>query len=226
MVATGTFLLDAAVILLAARAGALALERVGQPGVIGEIVAGVALGPTLLGLLPGDPESALFPSGALEALQLVGQLGLVLFMFTMGWDLDLRIVRRRTRAAAAISTVSVVAPFALGLAVAAYLHPRHDTVAGVPVPFWPFALFVAAALSLTAFPVLARILGEMRLDGTEVGAVVLTAAAIDDVLGWGALAVALAVLASDGPLEYVRLVAEVALFSVGVMVLGRPLLRR
>ena len=92
---TGRILLDVAVILLAARAGGLLFARVGQPAVIGEIAAGVALGPTLLGALPGDPSSDLFPAGALDVLQLIGQLGLVLFMFGVGWDLDLRLVRRR-----------------------------------------------------------------------------------------------------------------------------------
>jgi K+:H+ antiporter len=226
MVATGTFLLDAAVIVIAARAGALALERVRQPGVIGEIIAGVALGPTLLGALPGDPSAALFPPGAQDDLKLVGQLGLVLLVFTVGWDLDLQVVRRRTGAATSISLVSIAVPFALGLALATYLHPGHDTVAGVSVPFWPFALFVSAALSLTAFPVLARILEDMRLAGTELGTLALTAAAVNDALGWGALAAALAALASDGPLTYLRIAAELVVFTAAVLLVVRPLLRR
>ena len=94
---TGRILLDVAVILVAARAGGALFERLGQPSVIGEIAAGIALGPTLLGALPGDPSSDLFPADALAVLQLIGQLGLVLFMFTVGWDLDLQIVRRRER---------------------------------------------------------------------------------------------------------------------------------
>ena len=151
---TGRILLDVAVILIAARAGGVLFERLGQPSVIGEIAAGIALGPTLLGLLPGDPSSDLFPADALAVLQLIGQLGLVLFMFAVGWDLDLKIVRHRERAAATVSIASILLPFALGLALAAHLHPEHDTVAGAAVPFWPFALFLGASLSLTAFPVL------------------------------------------------------------------------
>ena len=162
---TGRILLDVAVILVAARAGALLFERFGQPGVIGEIAAGVALGPTLLGALPGDPSSALFPADAMAVLRQIGQLGLALFMFTVGWDLDLRLVRRRERAAATVSVASIVVPFALGLALAVHLHPEHDSIAGAPVPFWPFALFVGASLSVTAFPVLARILRETGLAG-------------------------------------------------------------
>jgi Kef-type K+ transport system membrane component KefB len=221
---TGRMLLDVAVILLAARAGGLLFARVGQPAVIGEIAAGIALGPTVLGALPGDPSSDLFPPSALDVLRLVGQLGLVLFMFGVGWDLDLQLVRRREGAAAAVSVGSTLLPFALGLALALYLHPDHDVVAGEPVSFWPFALFVGASLALTAFPVLARILHESGLAATPLGALTLTAAAADDVIGWSVVAVALAALASSGPWDYVRIVLESALFIVVVVVAVRPLL--
>jgi Kef-type K+ transport system membrane component KefB len=223
---TGRILLDVAVILVAARAGRVLFERVGQPAVIGEIAAGVALGPTLLGVLPGDPASDLFPADARAVLQLIGQLGLALFMFTVGWDLDLRIVRRRERAAATVSIASILVPFALGLALAAHLHQGHGTVAGVAVPFWPFALFLGASLSLTAFPVLARILQETGLATTPMGALVLTAAAIDDVIGWSVLAVALAVLASSGAWDYLRFMLEIAVFVSVIVFVVRPLLHR
>jgi K+:H+ antiporter len=223
---TGRILLDVAVILVAARAGGLLFARLGQPAVIGEIAAGIALGPTLLGVLPGDPSSDLFPADALAVLQLIGQLGLVLFMFAVGWDLDLKIVRRRERAAATVSIASILLPFALGLALAAHLHPGHDTVAGTAVPFWPFALFLGASLSLTAFPVLARILQETGLMSTPMGALVLTAAAVDDVIGWSVLAIALAVLASSGAWDYLRLMLEIALFVGVVVIVVRPLLAR
>src|SRR5215213_327821 len=154
---TGRILLDVAVILAVARIGGFLFERLGQPGVMGEIVAGIALGPTLLGALPGDPSAALFPEDSRALLHAVGQIGLALFMFTVGWDLDLGLARRRERAALVISIASVVLPFVLGLALAAYLHPDY----GGDVPFWPFALFVGASLSLTAFPVLARMLEDI-----------------------------------------------------------------
>src|SRR3954471_5048860 len=151
MTVSATILLDVAVILVAARAGGVLFERLGQPSVIGEIAAGIALGPTLLGVLPGDPSSDLFPADALAVLKLIGQLGLVLFMFGVGWDLDLQLVCRRQGAALAVSVGSTLLPFALGLGLALYLHPDHDTVAGQAVPFWPFALFVGVSLALTAF---------------------------------------------------------------------------
>jgi Kef-type K+ transport system membrane component KefB len=219
---TGRILLDVAVILLAARAGGLLFARAGQPAVIGEIAAGVALGPTLLGALPGDPSSDLFPPGTVDVLRLIGQLGLVLFMFGVGWDLDLQLVRRREGAALTVSVGSTLLPFALGLGLAVYLHPDHDTVAGEAVPFWPFALFVGASLALTAFPVLARILRESGLAATPLGA--LTLAAADDEIGWSVVAVALAALASSGPWDYVRIALESALFVVVAVVVVRPLL--
>jgi len=155
---SGQVILDVAVILVAARIGAALFESLGQPGVIGEIVAGITLGPTILGALPGDPSAGLFPPEALEVLKGIGQLGLALFMFQIGWELDLDLVRRRERAAMLISLASVVVPFTLGIGLATYLHPRYAE----DVPFWPFALFVGAALSLTAFPVLARLLAQDR----------------------------------------------------------------
>ena len=214
-------LLDIAVILVAARVGGVLFERAGQPAVIGEIVAGIALGPTLLGALPGDPSTALFGEDSRSALDALGQIGLALFMFTVGWDLDLRLVRRRERAAVVISAASIVLPFGLGLGLAAYLHPTH----GAGVPFWPFALFIGAALSLTAFPVLARILEQTGLSRTGTGTLVLSAAAVDDVVGWTILAIALAVLASGDAWDYARIVVETALFAAVVVLVVRPLLR-
>ena len=219
---SGQVILDVAVILVAARIGAALFESFGQPGVIGEIVAGIALGPTILGAFPGDPSAGLFPPEAVDVLQGIGQLGLALFMFQIGWELDLDLVRRRERAAMLISLASVVVPFALGIGLATYLHPRYAE----DVPFWPFALFVGAALSLTAFPVLARLLAQLRLSHTPTGSLVLSAAAVDDILGWTALAIALAALASGSPWDYARIVIETALLVAVVVVLLRPLLAR
>ncbi|MET0686798.1 MAG: cation:proton antiporter [Solirubrobacteraceae bacterium] len=219
---SGQVILDVAVILVAARIGAALFESLGQPGVIGEIVAGITLGPTILGALPGDPSAGLFPPEALEVLKGIGQLGLALFMFQIGWELDLGLVRRRERAAMLISLASVVVPFTLGIGLATYLHPRYAE----DVPFWPFALFVGAALSLTAFPVLARLLAQLGLSQTPTGSLVLSAAAVDDILGWTALAIALAALSSGGPWDYARIVVETAILVAVVVVLLRPLFAR
>jgi Kef-type K+ transport system membrane component KefB len=223
---TARVTLDVAVILIAAWAGGRLFERVGQPAVLGEIAAGVALGPTLLGALPGDPAESLFPADAQTVLRPIGQLGLAVFMFTVGWDLNLKVIRRREAAAASVSILSMLLPFALGLGLAVYLHPEHDTIGGQTVPFGPFALFIGAALAMTAFPVLARILNELRLSATPLGALVLAAAAIDDVVGWTILAAALAVLEASSAWEYVRMVVECAGFVAVVLYVLRPLLRR
>ena len=220
----GIIALDVAVILVAARAGGLIFERLGQPAVIGEIAAGIALGPTLLGALPGDPSAALFPSDASDVVAAIGDIGLVLFMFTVGWQLDLGRVRQRERAAVLISLASIALPFALGLALAVHLHPAHDVVDSEPVPFAPFALFVGAALSVTAFPVLARILSDLGLARTALGSLALSAAAVDDVVGWTILAGALAVLASAGTWDYLLIVGETAVFVAAVAFLVKPVL--
>jgi Kef-type K+ transport system membrane component KefB len=218
----GMIALDVAVILLAARVGGLLFERFGQPAVIGEIAAGIALGPTLLGALPGDPSAVVFAADAGDAVAVIGDIGLVLFMFTVGWQLDLRRVRQRERAAVLISLASIVLPFALGLALALHLHPAHGVVDTEPVPFAPFALFVGAALSVTAFPVLARILSDSGLARTSLGSLALSAAAVDDVVGWTILAGALAVLASAGAWDYLLIVGETAVFVAAVALLVKP----
>lgn len=220
---TAIVLVDIAVIVLAARVAGSAFRRIGQPVVIGEIVAGILLGPTLLGALPGDLSSELFPSDVRPFLKVIGDLGLVLFMFMVGLQLDLRLVRRLRRAGA-ISASSVAVPFALGLVLAVWLHPSHDSVGGETVDFVPFALFIGAAMSITAFPVLARILLERGMHQTHLGALVLACAAVDDVLGWSVLALALASLGSQGQLTDVPLIllATVA-FALFMAFVARPL---
>ena len=206
-VSTGRILLDVAVILLAARAGGLLFARVGQPAVIGEIAAGIALGPTLLGALPGDPSSDLFPPGALDVLALIGQLGSCCSCSaSVGARPDAG-APARARSGRRLDRVDAAAIRARARA-RRLPAPRSRHRLGEPVPFWPFALFVGASLALTAFPVLARMLRELGLAGTRLGALTLTAAAADDLIGWSLVAVALALLASSGPWDYVRIALE------------------
>jgi Kef-type K+ transport system membrane component KefB len=219
---TAVFLLDIAVIVVAARLGAAAFRRLGQPGVIGEIVVGILLGPSLLGALPGDPSTDLFPLDTRSSLKALGDVGLIIFIFMVGLQLDLGLARRLERAAG-ISASSVALPFALGVLLAAAFYPSHDTVNGSEVDFVPFALFIGVAMSVTAFPVLARILAERGIHGTQIGALVLACAAVDDVLGWSILAVALAALAGGGGTSDVLLtLLETAAFAVGMVVIIRP----
>ena len=222
---TGTVLLDVAVILLVAYAMGRLSARVGQPPVIGQIVGGILLGPTLLGAMPGNLSAALFPAAVVSQLHVIGQLGLSVFMFTVGWDLDLTKVRRHAHAAGVISAASITLPFALGLALAAALYPEHRGP-DPSVDYWAFALFIAASLSITAFPVLARILTETGLADTLQGVTTLAAAAVDDVVGWTTLAMILAFVASGGVWGYTQVLGETMVFAWAMIRLVRPGLHR
>src|SRR4051812_48789302 len=137
--------------------------KLGQPAVVGEIIAGIMLGPSLLGALPGDLDTKLFPPDVRPYLNVLAQLGLVLFMFLVGLEVDLSFIRGREKIAFSVSIASIVLPFSLGFMLAVPLHARHDVVLGEQVGFLPFALFLGVAMSITAFPVLARILAERNM---------------------------------------------------------------
>lgn len=172
-----------------------AFRRLGQTPVIGEMVAGVLLGPSLLGQLFPSIESRLFPPASLPSLHLISQLGVVLFMFVVGLEVDVDRLRRRAQATFLISNAGIIVPFALGVWLSLYLHEQY---APPGVPFLPFALFIGTAMSITAFPVLARILTERRLNGTELGNLAIGCAAIDDVTAWCLLALVLALSRGEG----------------------------
>ncbi|MGK5550301.1 cation:proton antiporter domain-containing protein [Actinomadura kijaniata] len=190
-------LLDVAVILLAGLLLGRCAGRLRQPAVIGEIVAGVVLGPSVLGRLPGDPSALLFPAEVRPLLSAVAQVGLVLFMFVVGWEFEKQLAGH-ARATAGVSVGAVAVAFAFGVAVAFVLYPDHSTVAGRHVPFTAFAMFMGAALSVTAFPVLARILADRGMTRTRVGTVALASAAVGDVAAWCLLAYVSALVSSGG----------------------------
>lgn len=182
---TAILLAQICVIMLLSRAlGALA-ERIRQPRVIGEIVAGILLGPSLLAWLMPGPSAFLFPSPSFGVLNALSQLGLVLFMFMVGLGLNMKTLQRLGHVAVLVSHASIIAPMALGAALGLYLYPRLSSPA---VSFEGFALFMGAAMSVTAFPVLARILSERNLLGSRIGTMAITCAAVDDVTGWCVLA--------------------------------------
>jgi Kef-type K+ transport system membrane component KefB len=222
----GRLFVDLAVIVLVAHATGLLLKRFGQPAVLGEILGGIALGPTLLGAFPGDPSKMLFPVAVRPSLSAIGNVGLVLFMFLVGLEVDVGAVRRHDRALAAVSFCAVALPFGLGIGVAALLYPSHELVAGHKVGFVPFAMFIATALSITAFPVLARILADRRLQGTRLGELALTSAGVQDGVGWLLLAASLVALSGGGPAHLARIVAEAAAFAAVLLLVVRPLLAR
>jgi Kef-type K+ transport system membrane component KefB len=218
-------LIDMAVIVLVAHVAGLLLARMGQPAVLGEIIGGIALGPTLLGALPGDPSTALFPATVLGPLSAIGNVGLVLFMFVAGLEVELPVLRRYDRTLMAVSLGAVALPFALGFGVAVALLPSHQVIAGHEVPFLPRALFLATALSITAFPVLVRIVGDRGLANTELGQLAIGSAAVQDIAGWLLLAVALATLHGGGPGELARIAIEAVAFTVALVVVVRPILQ-
>ncbi|MGH9156096.1 MAG: cation:proton antiporter [Acidimicrobiales bacterium] len=207
--------LDIAVIMLVARAMGALFKRIRQPAVVGEIIAGIMLGPTLLGAFPGNLPSHLFPTDVRPFLNILAQLGLVIFMFIVGLELDMKLIRGNERIAAVISVASITLPFSLGFVLAAVLHGGHDIVRGEQVDFLPFALFIGASMSITAFPVLARILTERGMYRTPIGALTLACAAVDDIIAWSLLAVVVAVVESTGVWDLPRIL----LMSIGFVTL-------
>ena len=168
------------------------LKRFHQPAVIGEVIAGIVLGPSILGTCFPDamhcliPDTSTDPHGlVVSSLKTIAQLGVVLYMFIVGLELNLQKVGRQAKAAIAISHASIVVPFVLGALMALWLYPMLSTS---DVPFTSFALFLGVAMSITAFPILARILTDQRLDQTDLGVIALSCAATDDVTAWCLLA--------------------------------------
>jgi Kef-type K+ transport system membrane component KefB len=157
----------------------------GQPRVIGEMVAGIMLGPSLLGYFWPAATAFILPPHAQPALKIIAQVGVVLYMFLVGLELNAGLLRSRAHATVAISHASIITPFLLGSILALWLYPRLGTP---DVPFTSFALFMGVAMSITAFPVLARILTDRNMENTELGVVALSCAAIDDVTAWCLLA--------------------------------------
>ncbi|MQY12473.1 Na(+)/H(+)-K(+) antiporter GerN [Streptomyces sp. RB5] len=216
---------DIAVVLLVGSVLARLVRYLRQPPVVGEIIAGIALGPSLLGLLPGDPSEHIFPTEARPYLAVIAQVGLLVFMFAIGWEFEKGLLAGKRRTAGAVSIGSIALPFGLGLGLAALLYSRHDTVDGNHTSFTAFALFLGAAMSITAFPVLARILVEHRMTRTPAGALALAGAAINDVLAWCLLAVTAAIVTAGGAHEAMSQIAVLSAVYVSFMALAvRPLL--
>jgi Kef-type K+ transport system membrane component KefB len=188
-------LVQIGVVVIAARMVGLLFRRIHQPQVMGEMVAGILLGPSLLGWAAPAASAWLFPPASLGFLNSLSQIGLLVFMFLVGLELNPRLLREKRHAAVVISHASIVVPFMLGAALSLFLYPR---LSDDSVSFTGFALFMGAAMSVTAFPVLARILTERDLLRTRVGAVTIACAAVDDVTAWCILAGVVALVrASD-----------------------------
>ncbi len=180
-------------ILLAARLLGSGFQYAGQPRVVGEMTAGIVLGPSFLGIFFPSAFAHIFPASSLPTLTALSQLGLLLFMFAVGLEVDLNLVLKHRLAVVLTSNLSIFLPLVLGAGFAAAVYPA---LAGERITFVPFALFVGTAMSVTAFPVLARILKERNLLSTELGTIAISCAAVDDVTAWLLLAFLTAVVHS------------------------------
>ena len=199
------------------------MRWLGQPLVLAEVLAGILLGPSLLGWVAPEVMGTLFPASSLPVLKLVSQVGLILFMFLIGLELDPRVLRGQGRASVIISYTSLLVPFLLGVLAAWWLHPRLSEPS-MPLP--SFMLFLGAAMSMTAFPVLARILSERGLLRSKVGMLALTCAAVDDVTAWCLLAFIVSLVRASG-LVQAMYTTLFALLYIGFMLgLVRPFLAR
>lgn len=211
-------LLALVVIIVVARIVGALFRLVHQPAVIGEVIAGILLGPSLLGRVAPDVFAYLLPSSVVPFLGVIAQVGIILYMFLIGLELDTAQLRQRTGAAIAIAHASIVAPFLLGAGLALWLYPRLSTRG---VPFTAFALFMGVSMSVTAFPVLARILTDRRMHKTRLGAIALACAAVADVTAWCLLAFVVGVAQAEAG----RLLLTVALtagFIASMFFLVRP----
>ena len=218
------FFIAVVVILLFCRAVSWTIGRVGQPPVVGEMVAGVLLGPSLLGAIAPRVEHELFPAVLKPVLYIAGQIGLVAFMFQAGHEFRSHLDRHIARAAAIVSTAGILAPSALGVLLALGAHGRVGIfVSGVSPTVTES--FVGVALAITAFPMLARIITERGLSGTRYGSLALASGAIDDVVAWCLLAGVLAV-ASGRPKPILIALGGIVVFALLVFYVARPLLAR
>lgn len=217
-----TIIIQVVVIIIAVRAFGFLFKFIGQPQVIGEMVAGILLGPSLLGWLAPHASAILFPAASLDYLNTISQIGIVVYMFLVGLELNPERLRGHRHAAVLTSHVSIIVPFMLGALLALFLYPR---VSDDRVNLTSFALFLGAAMSITAFPVLARILAERNMLRSRVGTLAIACAAVDDVTGWCILAYVL--IRTQGNATPVWLMVLYAAAYVLVMMYGvKPLLRR
>jgi Kef-type K+ transport system membrane component KefB len=210
-------------IIIVARFFGWVFRKIGQPSVIGEIIAGIVLGPSLLGLYFPEFSLSLFPVESLGNLQFLSQIGLILFMFVIGMELDLKVLQNRAKDAIVISHASIVIPFALGIGLAYFVYFRF---APEGVAFLPFALFMGIAMSITAFPVLARIVQERGIHKTKLGAIVITCAAADDITAWCILAAVIAIVKAGTFVSSLYIIGMAITYVLAMLFVVKPFLKK
>lgn len=210
-------------IILVSRIFGYIFNKIGQPTVIGEIVAGIVLGPSLLGLFFPEFSGFIFPKGSLPNLQFLSQVGLILFMFVIGMELDLKVLRNQAHDAVVISHASIVIPYFLGMGLAYYMY---EDFAPDNISFLSFALFMGIAMSITAFPVLARVIQERDLTKTKLGSIAITCAAADDVTAWCILAAVIAIVKAGTFVSALYTIVLALLYVLAMIFLVQPFLKK
>lgn len=210
------------VVIITSRILGTLFQYIGQPRVIGEVVAGILLGPSLLGRISPDGMDLLFPTRIMPFLSVLAQLGVILYMFLVGLELNSELLRSRAAATLAISNASIIAPFLLGAILALWLFPGF---APAGVPFSSFAMFLGLAMAITAFPVLARILSDRNMVNSELGAMALSCAAAGDVTAWCLLALIVGAANADLTVA-LRTVVLTLCYMAMMFVIVRPVLTR
>jgi Kef-type K+ transport system membrane component KefB len=218
------FFLQVAFILAVCRVVGLLAKKIGQPQVVGEMIAGVLMGPSVFGLFFPDIQGQIFPKTSMSILYAVSQLGLVLYMFLIGVEFQLDLIRSRLRSAAMVSAIGIIAPFVIGGVIAWFLF-RDQQFFASGVSAWEAILFLGAAMSITAFPMLARIIYERGLTGTPLGTLALAAGSMDDAAAWCVLAIVLASFNNDTMIAVMAIGGGV-LFAAGTILIIKPLLKR
>lgn len=210
-------------IILVAKLFGWICTKIGQPSVVGEMIAGIVLGPSLFGLFYPEFSGMIFPKESLPNLQFLSQIGLILFMFIVGMELDLNVLKKATHNAVVVSHASIIIPFAMGMGLAYYIY---GTFAPDGVQFISFGLFMGIAMSITAFPVLARIVQERGITKTKLGTLVIACAAADDITAWCILAAVIAVVKAGSVVSSFYTILMAVAYVILMLKLVRPFLAR
>lgn len=210
-------------IIIAARIVGWICGKIGQPTVVGEVIAGIILGPSLIGMYFPEFSSVIFPANSFGNLKIVSQVGLIIFMFVVGMEIDLKVLRNQAKDAVVISHASIIIPFALGMGLAYFIY---QSFAPEGVQFFSFALFMGISLSITAFPVLARIVQERGIQKTRLGTIVITCAAADDITAWCILAMVIAIVKAGSFVSSLYTIGLAVTYVVVMLTMVKPFLRR
>jgi len=216
-------LLQIVLIVLVSRAVGKAVTKIGQPQVVGEMIAGILLGPSFLGQISPSAMNFMFPAASMDTLRMFSQIGVIIFMFLVGTDVEIDRLFQKAHTAVLVSHASIIVPFLLGTTLSLFIY-RSMAPAGIS--FTAFALFIGVAMSITAFPVLARIVEERGLTRSGLGVMSLGCAAVDDVTAWCILAAVLAIVKADGPGNSILTMLLVLIYASVMILLLKPFLKK